>query len=303
MTISASMVKELRERTGVGMMECKKALTEANGDIEAAADALRISGAAKADKKSGNVAAEGVVAIAVADGGKSYAMVEINSQTDFAAKAESFTAFTNDVTGALLADKPASVADIKIGGKPLEEVRTELIAKIGENVLVRRFISETNQGDQLGEYSHGGRIGVVCEVSGGDAALAKDVAMHIAASKPVCIDESEVPAELLEKEKSILMAEAADSGKPEEIIEKMVQGRIRKYLAEVTLLGQPFVKDPDQTVGQLLKAANATVKKFQRYEVGEGIEKKEENFADEVMAQVRESADDASDGDADKDTD
>ncbi|MBX2837226.1 MAG: translation elongation factor Ts [Gammaproteobacteria bacterium] len=287
MTITASMVKELRERTGVGMMECKKALTEANGDMEAAADALRISGAAKADKKSGNTAAEGVVAIRVSDDGKSYAMVEINSQTDFAAKAESFAGFTDDVTASVLSDKPASVDDIAIGGKPLETVRTELIAKIGENILVRRFVSESNQGDHLGEYSHGGRIGVICEVAGGDAGLAKDVAMHIAASKPVCIDETEVPAELLEKEKSILMAEAADSGKPADIIEKMVQGRMRKYLAEVTLLGQPFVKDPEQTVGQLLKAAGATVKRFHRYEVGEGIEKKEENFAEEVMAQVR----------------
>jgi len=288
MQISAAMVKELRERTGAGMMECKKALTEAGGDMEAAADQMRISGLAKADKKAGNTAAEGVVSIKLSDDGKRFAMVEINSQTDFAAKAEDFVGFVDSVTNAVLTDSPADVDSIKVNGEAVEEVRKSLVAKIGENIQVRRFVTGETASGVFGDYLHGGgRIGVVVEIAGGDAALAKDLAMHVAASNPVCVAEADVPAALLEKEKEILMAEAADSGKPAEIIEKMVQGRIRKYLAEVTLVGQPFVKDPDQTVEQLLKAAGATVTAFHRLEVGEGIEKKEENFADEVMAQVR----------------
>ena len=287
MQITAAMVKELRERTGAGMMECKKALTEAGGDMEAAADQMRISGLAKADKKSGNTAAEGVVNIKLSDDGKRFAIVEINSQTDFAAKAEDFIGFVGSVTDSVLNDNPADVDSIKINGETVEEVRKSLVAKIGENIQVRRFATGETTGS-FGEYSHGGgRIGVVVELEGGDSALAKDIAMHIAASNPVCIAEEDVPAELLEKEKAILMAEANDSGKPAEIIEKMVQGKIRKYLAEVTLVGQAFVKDTDQTVAQLLKGAGASVKAFHRLEVGEGIEKKEENFADEVMAQVR----------------
>ncbi len=286
MQITAAMVKELRERTGAGMMECKKALTEAGGDMEAAADQMRISGLAKADKKAGNTAAEGVVNIKIAEDGKRFAIVEVNSQTDFAAKAEDFVGFVDAVTNAVLDDAPADVDSIMVDGEPVEEVRKSLVAKIGENIQVRRFATGETAGT-LGDYSHGGRIGVVVELDGGDAGLAKDIAMHIAASNPVCIAEEDVPAELLEKEKEILVAEAADSGKPADIIEKMVQGRIRKYLAEVTLVGQPFVKDPDQTVAQLLKGAGASVTAFHRLEVGEGIEKKEENFADEVMAQVR----------------
>ncbi len=288
MSISASMVKELRERTGAGMMECKKALAAVDGDMDAAIEQMRISGLAKADKKSGNTAAEGVVNILLDGSNKKFAMVEINSQTDFAAKAEDFVAFTDKVSQAVLADQPASVDDIKIDGDALEEVRKTLVAKIGENIQVRRFETGSTDG-VLGEYSHSGRIGVVVDLQGGSADLAKDIAMHIAASKPVCVDESGVPAELLEKERAILVAEASESGKPAEIVEKMVQGRINKYLAEVTLVGQPFVKDPDQTVGKLLSAAGATVNAFYRLEVGEGIEKKEENFAEEVMAQVRGS--------------
>ena len=287
MAITASMVKELRERTGAGMMECKKALTEANGDMDAAAEQMRISGLAKADKKAGNTAAEGVVSIKIGNGGASFGMVEINSQTDFAAKAEDFIGFTDQVTDAVLNDKPGTVDDIKINGVAVEEVRKNLVAKIGENIQVRRCVSGDSSG-KFGDYIHGGgRIGVVCEVEGGDDALAKDIAMHIAASNPVCVDESGVPADVLEKEKSILTAEAAESGKPAEIVEKMVMGRIKKYLSEITLVGQPFVKDPDQTVADLLKAKGAKVLSFHRFEVGEGIEKKEENFADEVMAQVR----------------
>lgn len=289
MAISASMVKELRERTGAGMMECKKALTEAGGDMEAAVEAMRISGLAKADKKSGNQAAEGAVVVKLGADGKQFGMVEINSQTDFAAKAADFMTFSDKVVDAVLTQQPESVDTITIDGEPVEEARKTLVAKIGENIQVRRCVSGVSTGGQYGEYLHGGRIGVVCEVKGGDESLARDIAMHIAASKPVCVDESGVPAELLEKEKAILRAEAAESGKPAEIIEKMIVGRVRKYLAEITLVGQPFVKNPDQTVAELLKEKGATVVSFHRLEVGEGIEKKEENFAEEVMAQVRGS--------------
>ena len=289
MVISASMVKELRERTGAGMMECKRALTEADGNMDAAVEAMRISGLAKADKKSGNTAAEGIVAIKLNGDGSSFGMVEINSQTDFAAKAEDFMAFTTKVVDAVLEQQPESIDQLTIDGEPVEEARKTLVAKIGENIQVRRSVSGKSAGGQYGEYLHGGRIGVVCEVSGGDAELARDIAMHIAASKPVCVDDTGVPAELLEQEKAIFAAKAAESGKPAEIIEKMVVGRIRKYLAEITLVGQPFVKNPDQTIAQLLKDKGATVISFHRLEVGEGIEKKEENFAEEVMAQVRGS--------------
>lgn len=289
MAISASMVKELRERTGAGMMECKKALTEAGGDMDAAIEAMRISGLAKADKKSGNTAAEGTVAIKVSADGTQFGMVEINSQTDFAAKAEDFVAFTDKVVSAVLDQQPDSVDSLIIDGEPVEEARKTLVAKIGENIQVRRSVAAKSAGGIFGDYLHGGRIGVVCEISGGDAALARDIAMHIAASKPICVDESGVPADVLEKEKAILMAEAAESGKPAEIIEKMVMGRIRKYLADITLVGQPFVKNPDQSVAELLKEKGASVISFHRLEVGEGIEKKEENFAEEVMAQVRGS--------------
>ncbi|MFK8080772.1 MAG: translation elongation factor Ts [Granulosicoccus sp.] len=289
MAISASMVKELRERTGAGMMECKKALTEAGGDMEAAVEAMRISGLAKADKKSGNQAAEGAVALKLSTDGKQFGMVEINSQTDFAAKATDFMAFSDKVVDAVLTQQPDSVDKLTIDGEPVEEARKTLVAKIGENIQVRRCVAGESSGGLFGEYSHGGRIGVVCEISDGDEILARDIAMHIAASKPVCIDETEVPSELLEKEKAILMAEAAESGKPADIVEKMVMGRVRKYLADITLVGQPFVKNPDQTVADLLKEKGAKVVSFHRLEVGEGIEKKEENFAEEVMAQVRGS--------------
>ncbi len=292
MTISASMVKELRQRTGAGMMECKKALTETSGDMDAAIEQLRISGLAKADKKSDNTAAEGVVSIKLSAAGDTYAIVEINSQTDFASKSEDFTGFVDQVTDLVLSQQPADLDALSAlampSGESVAETSKSLIAKIGENIQVRRFASGSSKGSTIGQYSHqGGRIGVVCDIEGGDAELAKDIAMHVAASNPICVSESEVPADVLEKEKNILMAEAADSGKPEEIIEKMVQGRIRKYLAEITLVGQPFVKDPDTTVEKLLAAKGAKVIAFTRFEVGEGIEKKEENFAEEVMAQVK----------------
>ena len=290
MDITASMVKELRERTGAGMMECKKALTAAGGDMEAAIEQMRISGLAKADKKSDNTAAEGVVDIAVSSDGKQYAMVEINSQTDFASKSADFTGFVSAISNTLLNDQPADVDALNAatteGGQSVDDTRKALIAKIGENIQVRRFVTGSVDG-AVGTYSHGGRIGVVCEVAGGDVDLARDIAMHIAASNPVCISEADVPADILAKERAVFMGEAAESGKPEEIVAKMVEGKIRKYLAEATLVGQSFVKDPDTTVGKLLESKNAQVTAFYRYEVGEGIEKKEENFAEEVMAQVR----------------
>lgn len=291
--ITAAMVKELRERTGAGMMDCKKALNENGGDMEAAIEAMRKSGAAKADKKAGRVAAEGQIVIATSDDAKKAAIVEINCETDFVAKDENFVGFVDQVANAVLASGETdaeAIAGLALeSGKTVGEVRTELVAKIGENIQVRRAqIVDAGEGI-VASYRHGMRIGVVVALNGGDADLGRDVAMHVAASRPVCVNEDQVPAELLEKEKAIFSAQAAESGKPAEIIEKMVTGRMRKYLGEITLVGQPFVKDPDQTVGKLLGAASASVNEFVRLEVGEGIEKKQEDFASEVMAQVRGS--------------
>ncbi len=293
MAITARMVKELRERTGAGMMECKKMLTETNGDMEAAIDLMRKSGAAKADKKAGRVAADGRVVITISDDKKEASIVEVNCETDFVAKDENFINFSNAVGARVLQDKPADIAELSAlpleSGETVEEVRANLVAKIGENMQVRRFeILSPDAGEVYG-YSHGVRIGVIVAMTGADEILGKDVAMHIAASRPMCVSEADVPEETLAKEKEILIAQAEGSGKPMEIIEKMVEGRMRKYLAEITLVGQPFVKDPDQTVGQLVKAAGAEIISFVRYEVGEGIEKKEEDFAAEVMAQVKGS--------------
>jgi elongation factor Ts len=286
--ISAALVKELRERTGAGMMECKKALTEANGDIEAAIEAMRISGQAKAAKKAGRIAAEGM--IAVQRDGNTVVMVEINSETDFVAKGDDFQNFCAGVGQAILKSRPADIEALAAvpmdGGKSMEETRKDLIAKIGENINLRRFALYQSQGGTLGVYLHGARIGVLVDMEGGSEELAKDIAMHIAASRPICVDSSEVPAEVIAKEREIYSAQAADSGKPANIIEKMVDGRIKKFLTEVTLLGQPFVKNPDQTVEKLLAENKAKVLRFARYEVGEGIEKKSDNFADEVMQQA-----------------
>ncbi len=293
MAITATMVKELRERTGAGMMECKKMLTETNGDMEAAIDLMRKSGAAKADKKAGRVAADGRVVITLSDDHKEASIVEVNCETDFVAKDENFINFANAVGARVLADKPADIAALSAlpleSGETVEEVRANLVAKIGENMQVRRFEIISTDTGEVYAYSHGVRIGVAVAMTGANEELGKDVAMHIAASRPMCVSEADVPAETLAKEKEILIAQAEGSGKPMEIIEKMVEGRMRKYLAEITLLGQPFVKDPDQTVGQLVKAAGAEVISFVRYEVGEGIEKKQEDFAAEVMAQVKGS--------------
>lgn len=292
MEITAARVKELRERTGSGMMECKKALVDASGDIDAAAELLRKSGAAKADKKAGRIAAEGRIDVVVSQDGRHAAMVEVNCETDFVAKDLNFKNFSETVAARVLENNPASVETLM--AQPLQSddaatlnvARQALIAKIGENVNVRRFARFQTE-HRLGVYLHGARIGVLVELRGGDEALAKDIAMHVAANKPLYLTGADVPAEVLLKEREILTAQSAESGKPAEIVAKMVEGRLKKFLAEITLLGQPFVKDPEQTVEKLLKRTGAAVTRFQRFEVGEGIEKKSADFATEVMAQVR----------------
>jgi elongation factor Ts len=283
------MVAELRARTGVGMMECKKALVEAGGNMDAAAENLRKSGQAKADKKAGRVAADGRVVIRQ-DGGRA-AIVEVNSETDFVAKDGNFVGFAEAVADAVLrtgTTESAALADAALAdGRRVEAARTELVAKVGENINVRRAAAIRNDGP-IGAYTHmGDKIGVIVALAGGDEALARDVAMHVAALNPACIDESGVPAEKIETERRIFAEQAATSGKPADIIEKMVQGRVQKFLKESTLLGQPFVKDDKMTVGQLLKKSGAKVTAFVRFEVGEGIEKKQDNFVEEVMAQVK----------------
>ena len=289
MQITAAMVKELRERTGSGMMECKKALSEVDGDMEAAIEAMRKSGLAKADKKASRVAAEGLIGIELSADAKTASIVEVNCETDFVSGGDEFAAFTTNIAKRILADSPADVAALSemalTDGDSIEVTRKNMITKIGENIQVRRFQRIEAVG-KMGSYKHGARIGVVVDIEGGDDELLKDIAMHIAATNPTCVSEDQVPAEMLEKEKAILIAQAEESGKPAEIIEKMIGGRIRKYLAEITLVGQPFIKDSDKTVGQLLKEKGATVHSFVRLGVGEGIEKKTEDFAAEVMAQI-----------------
>jgi elongation factor Ts len=290
MNITADTVKQLRERTGAGMMECKKALVETKGDLDAAAELMRKSGLAKADKKAARVAAEGT--IVVHRSGKSAAMVEVNCETDFVARSEEFQGFARDVAKAALehpAPNVAALVQLTVGGATLEERRRALIAKIGENIAVRRFVRVSGKG-ALGDYLHGTRIGSLVALEGGDDALARDLAMHVAAINPAYVDASAVPAEVLEKEREILTEQTKGEKKPPEIIAKMVEGRLRKYLAEITLLGQPFVKDPDITVEKLLKKSGARVVEFVRYEVGAGIEKKQDDFVGEVMAQVKSRA-------------
>ena len=290
MSISASMVKELRERTGAGMMECKKALVESGGDMDAAAELLRKSGQAKADKKSGRVAADGRVVIKT--NGSKAVVVEVNSETDFVAKDENFVSFAESVADTALASGTTDVETLSgealADGGTVESARTDLIAKIGENISVRRVATVESSGS-LGHYTHGAKIGAVVALEGGDEELARDIAMHVAAINPTCIDESGVPAETLERERRIFAEQAAESGKPPEIVEKMVNGRVAKFLKEITLVGQPFVKDDKVSVGKLLDGAGAKVTSFVRFEVGEGIEKKEENFADEVMKQIEDA--------------
>jgi elongation factor Ts len=294
MAITAALVKELRERTGSGMMECKKALVDADGNMDAAIEALRKTGLAKADKKAARVAAEGLVVIEMGDDGKSAAIVEVNCETDFVAKKDDFQDFAAAIAKRVLADNPADLDALMAmplvdgDGTSIEDARKALIATIGENISVRRF-TRVESDNAIASYRHGVRIGVLVEIAGGDAVLGKDLAMHIAAHdpRPVCVSEDQVPADMIAAERDIFTAQARESGKPDDIIEKMITGRIRKYLGEITLLGQSFVKDPDMTVGKLLKQADASVVRFDRVELGEGIEKKAENFADEVMAQVK----------------
>ena len=291
MTITAAQVKELRERTGLGMMECKGALAETQGDMDAAIDLLRKKAGSKVEKKAGRTASEGAIGVSLSADRKLAAMVEVNSETDFVAKGDDFQAFANAIAAAVALHNPADVnalSTMKLdGGETVAKTREGLVAKLGENISVRRFTRVAAKSGQVASYLHGRKIGVLVEFDGGQESLGRDIAMHIAASRPECVSREQVSAELIAKEKEIFIAQAAESGKPPEIIEKMVSGRINKYLSEITLLGQPFVKDPETTVEKLLKQANAKVSGFTRYEVGEGIEKKSGDFAAEVMAQVK----------------
>ena len=293
MSVTAEAVKQLRERTGAGMMECKKALVETNGDLDAAAELMRKQGLAKADKKAARVAAEGVVALEKSADGKSAAMVEVNCETDFVAREADFQGFSADVAKVALtagaADVDALIANKLASGETIDERRRALIAKIGENITVRRHATMSSTGF-LGAYRHGTRICALVAIEGGDAALAHDLAMHVAASNPEFLSAADVPADLVAKEREIETEKALAEGKPADIVAKMVEGRIRKTLNEKALLGQPFVKDPDQTVEKLLKAAKAEIKAYQRFEVGAGIEKKQDDFVGEVMAQVKASS-------------
>lgn len=292
MSVTAAMVKELRQRTGSGMMECRRALVEANADMELAIENMRKAGLAKADKKSSRIAAEGRIAVAQSEDTKNAVIIDVNSETDFVAKGDTFKDFANAIAAAILVADVTTVEEayeLKLeNGKTIDETRRGLISKLGENITLRRFQKLASEGG-TGYYLHGEKIGVLVELAKADAELAKDVAMHIAASKPMCIAEADVPAETVEKEKAIFVAQAEESGKPAAIIEKMIGGRIKKFLAEVTLEGQAFVKDDKVTVAQLVKGKDNKVLSFIHLEVGEGIEKGEGDFAAEVMAQVRGS--------------
>ena len=291
MAITAALVKELRERTGAGMMDCKKALMETSENLEAAIDLMRASGAAKAAKKAGRVASEGLVNLTISDDNKNAVILEVNSETDFVTKGSAFIDFVDALGSLALKNKPESVeafiSQTLDSGETVDEARQGIIAKIGENISVRRLQIVTTENSVLGAYKHGERIAVLTVLSGTDDELAKDIAMHIAASKPECVSEDQLSSELLEREKAIFIEQAKESGKPDNIIEKMIVGRMKKFVNEVTLYGQSFVKDPDTTVGALVKSKGAEVESFIRYEVGEGIEKKEDNFVEEVMAQAQ----------------
>tara|TARA_B100001113_G_scaffold212576_1_gene174371 strand:- start:79 stop:957 length:879 start_codon:yes stop_codon:yes gene_type:complete len=288
MSISASMVKELRERTGAGMMECKKALVDSDGNLDSAIELLRTTGQAKAEKKAKRIAAEG--RIIIKSDTEHTVILEINSETDFVANDSNFINYAESVAVAILENDIVDLESLsKIDlttGTNVEMARTQLISKIGENISIRRF-DKIKQCDNMGIYTHGARIGVVVSLTGGDEVTSRDVAMHVAASNPICINNEDVPEELVSREERIFQEQAASSGKPPEIIDKMIQGRMKKFFKEVTLLGQPFIKNPDMSVNELLKESKAEIIGFKRYEVGEGIEKKEENFADEVMAQIK----------------
>ena len=291
MAITAALVKELRERTGAGMMDCKKALIETSADLEAAIDLMRASGSAKAAKKAGRVASEGLVSIAVSDNNKSAAILEVNSETDFVAKGGAFIDFVSKLVKLALKNMPSNIEEFLSQtldtGETVDKARENIVAKIGENISVRRVkVVKTGNGT-IGAYKHGGRIAVLTHLAEDNAPLAKDIAMHIAASKPECVSEDLLSEGLIERERAIFIEQAKESGKPDNIIEKMIVGRMKKFVNEVTLYGQPFVKDPETTVGKLVKSNNNEVASFVRFEVGEGIEKKEDNFVEEVMAQVQ----------------
>jgi elongation factor Ts len=290
MSVTAESVKQLRERTGAGMMECKKALVETKGDLDAAAELMRKQGLAKADKKATRVAAEGVIVVEKSSDSRTAAMVEVNCETDFVAREQDFRGFAQAVASKALAAKPASLEALAASplesGETVDERRRALVSKIGENISVRRFVVQTSDGN-LGAYVHGTRIGALVVVKGGDQALAHDLAMHVAASNPKYLSTAGIPADVVAKEREILTEQAQGEGKPPEIVAKMVEGRLRKSLGEITLLGQPFVKDPDVTIEKLLKGAKAEVTAYERFEVGAGIEKKQDDFVGEVMAQVK----------------
>jgi len=293
MAVTAEAVKTLRERTGAGMMECKKALVEANGDLDAAAEAMRKAGLAKADKKASRLAAEGVIVLERSADGKRAAIVEVNCETDFVAREKDFQNFANAIAGVVLEQAPADVAalgELSLpSGQTIEETRRALIAKIGENMSVRRF-ERVEAPAVVGAYLHGTRIGALVVMKSGDDAVAKDIAMHVAAINPARVTASEVPADEIAKEKGVFVEQAAqdpkNANKPRELLEKIVEGKVRKWLNEITLMGQPFVKDDKQTVEQYLKKAGGEVLSIVRYEVGAGIEKKQEDFAEEVRKQV-----------------
>ena len=294
--ISAALVKELRERTGSGMMECKKALQESDGNIEAAIELMRKAGLAKADKKAGRIAAEGAIVLRTATDGKAIALVEVNCETDFVAKGEDFQHFAGQVAERVLEAAPSDLDALLAlpleQDKSVDQVRRELVAKVGENINIRRFARVGSTAGLLGSYLHGGRIGVVVELAGGNPELARDIAMHVAASKPLYVSAEQVPAELLAKEREIYTAQAEqedkDKPKPAHITAQKIEGRLRKFIEEIILLGQEFIKSEDkQKVGELLKSAKARVLGFQRFELGEGIEKKSGNFVAEVMSQVQ----------------
>lgn len=290
--ITANIVKELRDLTGLGMMECKKALIETNGDIKEAEDLLRIKSGSKANRAASRIAAEGTIGIEISPDRKNGALIEVNCETDFVAKNEDFINFSRNLaklisTQNILDLETLSKAELQ-NGRNIEELRKSLIMKLGENISIRRYFRHTTQG-YLSSYLHGGKIGVIVDYTGGDEALGKDLAMHIAASKPICVSKEQVSADLLERERQIYTAQAAESGKPENIVSKMVDGRITKFLAEITLLGQPFVKNPDQTIETLLDTKSAKVNGFTMFIVGEGMEKKSCDFATEVMSQINQA--------------
>lgn len=292
--ITAAMVKELRERTGAGMMECKRALEESKGDLDLAIENMRKAGQAKADKKSSRTAAEGIIYIKTDDDAKNAVIIEVNCETDFVARDTGFVDFVKSSANAALVnnvgDEQQLLNQKNNNNETVDEARRNLISKIGENINVRRLSKvSAKPNSRVGAYLHGDRIGVVVEMEGGSSSLAKDIAMHIAASSPSVVNPEDVSQETIAKEKEIFSAQAMQSGKPQDIIERMVSGRITKFLDEVSLLGQAFIKDPNTTVGKLLKSENAKVLSFIRYQVGEGIEKKQDNFVEEVMAQVKGS--------------